>query len=80
MIAGVFVDQACLIWQKVCDTTGSCLLYDVTRLRYSVVGVTMISYCVGSVLLILGVKMVGSDGKENEAKRESISIPQDDII
>ena len=78
MIAGVFVDQACLIWQKVCDTTGSCLLYDVTRLRYSIVGVTMISYCFGLVMLALGVKMVGPGGKENEAKRESI--PEDEII
>ena len=80
MIAGVFVDQACLIWQKVCDTTGSCLLYDVTRLRYSIVGVTMIAYCIGSVLLALGVKMVGHGGKENQAKRESISILEDDIV
>ena len=78
MIAGVFVDQACLIWQKVCDTTGSCLLYDVTRLRYSIVGVTMISYFFGLVMLAFGVKMVGPAGKENEAKRENI--PEDDII
>ena len=39
IVFGAVVDRACLIWSSTCGKSGACALYDVTKLRYSYIGV-----------------------------------------
>ena len=70
VISGFVIDKSCLIWQKTGDAVGSCLLYDVTQLRHSILGVTMTSYALALVLAIIGLKFTPAE----KIKKEVISI------
>ena len=69
LISGFFIDKSCLIWQTTSDAVGSCLLYDVTRLRHSILGVSMTSYALALVFAIIVLKFVPPE----KIKKESVT-------
>ena len=54
VVSGKLKDGACLVWKEQCDVTGSCLLYDVSRLRNASVLPSLIAFMVGLILLGAG--------------------------
>ena len=54
VVTGKLQDGTCLIWKEQCDVTGSCLLYDVSRLRNASVLPSLIAFIIALILLGTG--------------------------
>ena len=52
---GAVVDRACLIWSSKCGGSGACAFYDVTKLRYSYIGLALAIMAMSLGLYVLAL-------------------------
>ena len=52
------VDNSCMLWQEKCGKFGSCLLYDITRMRHTIFGTSSAVLIAAFILYIIGFILV----------------------
>ncbi|CAG2175707.1 unnamed protein product [Oppiella nova] len=55
LVYGWVTNTACEVWESKCGKTGNCLVYDVDKFRYRLIGLTLGLYFVGSIFDIIVV-------------------------
>ncbi|XP_006819770.1 solute carrier organic anion transporter family member 4A1-like [Saccoglossus kowalevskii] len=75
LIVGVVVDSSCLIWQEVCDDTGSCWIYDnyMFGMKFFVLGFIAFAICT----LLLGISIIVYKLPPPEDKRSPEKVDED---
>ncbi|XP_070533589.1 solute carrier organic anion transporter family member 4C1-like [Ptychodera flava] len=66
IVIGALIDSSCLVWQEVCDVTGSCWIYDndAFGLKFTVVG--MIGFGISSLLYVAMIWVYKPPPEENQ--------------
>ena len=86
LVYGAVIDSACLIWEEKCGHKGNCWVYDSTKFRNLLHGLTLGLYLAGSVFDIIVVilskriKNLYDDPEEesnNIGERKSIDSSED---
>ncbi|CAG2180174.1 unnamed protein product [Oppiella nova] len=55
LVYGWVTNTACEVWETKCGKTGNCLVYDVDKFRYRLIGLTLGLYFVASIFDIIVV-------------------------
>ena len=86
VVYGAVTDSACLIWEEKCGQKGNCWVYDTTKFRNLLHGLTLGLYIMGSVFDVIVVIMANriknlyDDPEEDNNsvdKRQSVDSSED---
>lgn len=81
LIFGALTDEACMVWEESCGTTGNCWLYDPEKFRYYLHGAS-ITLCAGGIIFHIAIFFM-SDRLKNfydDTKEESDDDDDEDIL
>ncbi|GIY31411.1 solute carrier organic anion transporter family member 5A1 [Caerostris extrusa] len=72
LIYGALTDSTCLVWEKSCNKTGNCWLYDSDKFRYYLHGMSMllisIGICFDIIVFFLSDRLTNFYGEDDEDK------------
>ncbi|XP_077990606.1 solute carrier organic anion transporter family member 3A1-like [Glandiceps talaboti] len=68
VIFGAAIDSTCVLWNKSCDRTGACLVYDMIKYKYVYVGLAIAYMTLALLCYAIALKSVKDDNKPLQVK------------